>query len=78
MTPHPFRVLNLLVIVMNAVLLSLPLPIPFSNTVPVIAIVLNAIGHMEKDGIFILFSYLWCLIVGCFFATLAAGAIHLA
>lgn len=72
-----FRILNLLVIVVNGVLLALPLPIPFSNTVPVIAIVLNAIGHMEKDGFFILLSYIWCIIVACFFATLTAGAIKL-
>lgn len=71
-----FRFLNLLVIVANAVLLALPLPIPFSNTIPVVAIVLNAIGHMEKDGVFILLSYLWCLIVVSFFAALTAGAVH--
>lgn len=73
---HVFRVANLIVVVANAFLLSLPLPIPFSNTVPVVAIILNAIGHLEKDGMFILFSYLWCLIVASFFATLTAGAIH--
>ncbi|WP_295905330.1 exopolysaccharide biosynthesis protein [uncultured Bdellovibrio sp.] len=71
-----FRILNLIVVVVNAFLLALPLPIPFSNTVPVIAIVLSAIGYMEKDGVFILFSYLWCLIVASFFATLTMGAIH--
>lgn len=72
-----FRAVNLLVFVGNAVLLSLPLPIPFSNTVPAVGIILCAIGHMEKDGLFILFSYLWCLIVASFFATLAMGAIKL-
>jgi len=71
-----FRLLNLIVFIANAALLSLPLPIPFSNTVPVVAIILSAIGHMEKDGVFILFSYLWCLIVASFFATIAMGAIH--
>ncbi|UXR63764.1 exopolysaccharide biosynthesis protein [Bdellovibrio bacteriovorus] len=71
-----FRFINLVVFIGNAVLLSLPLPIPFSNTVPAIGIILCAIGHMEKDGVFILFSYLWCLIVASFFATLAMGAIH--
>lgn len=72
-----FRFLNLIVVVVNAVLLSLPLPIPFSNTVPVVAIILSAIGYMEKDGLFIIFSYIWCIIVACFFATLTAGAIKL-
>lgn len=72
-----FRVLNLSVFVLNALLLSLPLPIPFSNTIPVLAIVISAVGHMEKDGVFILGSYLWCILVGLFFATLAFGAGHL-
>ena len=72
-----FRSLNLFVVVGNATLLSLPLPIPFSNTVPVIAIVLSAIGYMERDGFLILLSYFWCLIVASFFATLTMGAIHL-
>ncbi|WP_374028772.1 exopolysaccharide biosynthesis protein [Bdellovibrio bacteriovorus] len=71
-----FRIINLIVFVVNSMLLALPLPIPFSNTVPVVAIILCAIGHMERDGIFILFSYFWCLIVASFFATLALGAIH--
>lgn len=70
-----FRFINLLVVVLNAIMLSLPLPIPFSNTVPVVAIILSAIGYMEKDGLFIILSYLWCFIVASFFATLAIGAI---
>lgn len=73
-----FRLINLLVFVANAAFLSLPLPIPFSNTVPTVGIILCAIGHMEKDGLFILLSYLWCLVVASFFATLALGAISLA
>ena len=70
-----FRFINLLVVVVNAMLLSLPLPIPFSNTVPAVAIILSAIGYMEKDGFFILLSYLWCFIVASFFTTLTMGAI---
>ncbi len=73
-----FRMFNLVVFVGNAIFLSLPLPIPFSNTVPAVGIILCAIGHMEKDGLFILLSYLWCLVVASFFATLAMGAIRLA
>ena len=72
-----FRGLNFLVFAVNAVLLALPLPIPFSNTVPAIAILLSAVGHMEKDGLFILLSYLWCFVVSSFFMSLAMGAKHL-
>lgn len=73
----PFRSVNFFVFAINAVLLALPLPIPFSNTVPAIAILLCAVGHMEKDGLFILLSYLWCFVVSSFFMSLAIGAKHL-
>lgn len=73
---HFFRMLNLVIFVLNACLLALPLPIPFTNTVPGIAIVLCALGHVEKDGLFILLSYLWTLLVISFFTSLAMGAKH--
>lgn len=72
-----FRTVNLLVFVVNGILLALPLPIPFSNTVPVIAIAICAIGHAEKDGVLILLSYIWCLVVAIFFAALTVEAVHL-
>ena len=72
-----FRFLNLLLVLINAFLLALPLPIPFSNTVPIIGIILSAIGAMEKDGFFILASYAWCFVVFSFFSALTLGAIQL-
>ncbi|MGZ3775029.1 MAG: exopolysaccharide biosynthesis protein [Pseudobdellovibrionaceae bacterium] len=72
-----FRLINMLLFVSNGILLALPLPIPFSNTIPVIGILICAIGHTEKDGVLILLSYLWCLVVIFFFAALAIEAIHL-
>lgn len=72
-----FKILNLLVFASNGLLLGLPLPIPFSNTVPAIAIILCAIGHTEKDGVFILMSYLWCFIVAIFFSALGVGIFKL-
>lgn len=71
----PFRFLSLVVVLVNAFLLALPLPIPFSNTVPVVGIIMTAVGNMEKDGLFILLSYIWCLVVVVFFASLTYGAI---
>ena len=38
--------------------LMLPLPIPFSNNIPAWAIVLLAIGMMEKDGLCVLLGHL--------------------
>lgn len=75
---HPvFRILNLCVLVGNGLLLALPLPIPFSNTFPTIAIILSIVGHLEKDGLFILFSYFWCFLVMAFFGSILAGAMYL-
>lgn len=71
-----FRALNLGVFAVNALLLALPLPIPFTNSVPGIAVVLCALGHVEKDGVFILLSYFWSLVVAGFFISIAMGAKH--
>lgn len=71
-----FQVMNLIIFVVNALLLALPLPIPFTNTAPGIAIALCALGHVEKDGLFILLSYIWTIVVIGFFISLGAGAMH--
>jgi hypothetical protein len=44
-------------IVIAGVALMLPLPIPFSNSIPAWAVVLLAIGMMEKDGLFVLLGH---------------------
>jgi hypothetical protein len=41
--------------------LMLPLPIPFSNSIPAWAVVLLAIGMMEKDGLCVLLGHLTVL-----------------
>ncbi len=55
---HPWAV-NLIGvgIVSSAFLLSLPLPIPFSNALPAISIMLLAAGLMERDGLLVLWGY---------------------
>ena len=45
-------------IVIAGVGLMLPLPIPFSNSIPAWAVVLLAVGMMEKDGLFVLLGHL--------------------
>lgn len=47
-----------LFILIAALVLLLPLPIPFSNTFPAWAILLLAAGMLERDGLFILLGYL--------------------
>jgi Exopolysaccharide synthesis, ExoD len=42
--------------------LRLPLPIPFSNSIPAWAVVLLAIGMMEKDGLCVLLGHLTAIV----------------
>jgi hypothetical protein len=49
--------LHALVILVAALVLLLPLPIPFSNLLPAWAIFLTACGLLERDGLFIGLGY---------------------
>lgn len=70
---RPFRVINATLLVLNAALLALPLPIPLSNALPAWMIVLQAIAHLEEDGLLILFSYLQTVICLGYFFAIAKG-----
>lgn len=67
------RFINFVVIASSAIFLALPLPIPFSNTIPTVPLVLNAIGQLEEDGAVIVVSYLLYLVSLTFFVGLGAG-----
>lgn len=70
---EPFKTINILFIILNAILLALPLPIPFSNAIPAWVILLQAIGHLERDGVLVLISYVQAVLSLIFFTTLAYG-----
>ncbi len=72
-TNRIFKILSFIVVAINGILLALPLPIPFSNTVPNVAIVLNSMGQLEEDGVLILLSYLAFFASLIFFGGLWAG-----
>jgi hypothetical protein len=55
--PTMLRLIGLGIVVAGLGLM-LPLPIPFSNNIPAWAVVLLAIGMMEKDGLCVLFGHL--------------------
>lgn len=55
-------------IVICALLLLLPLPVPFSNVVPAWGIILIGGGLLERDGAFIIAGYLAALFTLLFFA----------
>jgi hypothetical protein len=65
-----FTFLNGLAIVSSSFLLMLPLPIPFSNTIPAWAIVLLAAGMMEEDGAVIVAGYFMAGAAWTYLATL--------
>ena len=67
-------------IVVCAVLLLLPLPVPLSNLFPAWAVLLVAAGLLERDGLVILAGYLMVLASVAFFAAIAVlgvGALDL-
>lgn len=70
----PFRDLSIFLLIINAILLALPLPIPFSNTLPAWAIFFIALAHLEEDGLFVLLAYTESIITGIYFTLLFLGA----
>lgn len=65
---------NNLSFILAAVLLMMPFGfIPFSNTIPAIALILLSVGLMQKDGGFILLGYLANLATIIYFTALVAG-----
>jgi len=72
--PRWLNAVHLMVIVVAGLLLSLPLPIPFSNTLPGWTILLVAAGLMERDGWFVLAGYAVLAATAVFFVLLG-GAI---
>jgi hypothetical protein len=55
----------------DALLLSLPLPIPFTNLVPAYTILFLVIGLLESDGLFVLIGYGLTAATTIFFGSIA-------
>ena len=69
---HLINKFNGLVVVVSSILLMAPLAfIPFSNTLPALAILLLSIGILQHDGIFILLGYLFLIVTSFYFAMIA-------
>jgi hypothetical protein len=62
----------------DALLMSLPLPIPLTNLVPAYTILFLAIGLLEFDGLFMLIGYGMTVATTIFFASLAGTIWQLA
>jgi hypothetical protein len=65
-----------LFLLLAAVLLTLPLLLPFSNMLPALAIFLLTVGILQRDGLFILCGYVVILGTVVYFAGVALVAIH--
>lgn len=74
LTDTPFLAqLHALLMLVAAVALLLPLPIPFTNSFPAWAILLIAAGLLERDGLFILAGYL-IFVAGVLYFIFLGGA----
>jgi hypothetical protein len=62
----------------DALLMSLPLPIPLTNLAPAYTILVLAIGLLESDGLFILVGYGLTTATTVFFASIAGTIWQLA
>lgn len=74
MFKDPFRTISFVLIVINALLMSLPLPVPMSNSLPAWMIAINVLANLEEDGVLVIISYVMSLISFTFFVALYFGA----
>lgn len=75
LTSGPMARLNGLVLVFAGLLLMAPFGlIPFSNTAPAIAILLLAMGMLQRDGLFVILGYLATLLTVAYFSVLIYAA----
>ncbi|MGC8743408.1 MAG: exopolysaccharide biosynthesis protein [Verrucomicrobiia bacterium] len=71
-----FQRLAGVLILISGLLLALPLPIPFSNTLPAITVVLLASSAMRKDGIIFILGCISFLLCAVFFSLIFFGGIE--
>lgn len=69
--------MNALSITLGGILLMFPLGlIPFSNTLPGIAILLTALGMIQRDGAVVIGGYAFLLFTAVYFGVLAVFAVQ--
>ncbi len=69
--------LHAFIMLIAAIVLLPPLPIPFSNTFPALVILLLAGGLLERDGVFVLAAYAVFAAGTFYFIFLGGTAVHL-
>lgn len=69
---------NGMMIIFSGVLLLMPfVMVPFSNTLPGLAVLLLAAGMIQRDGLFVLMGYLMVLVTLIYFGALIYGVVML-
>lgn len=63
--------LNGALMILSAVMLMFPLPLPFSNTLPAYGVLFLAAGSLERDGCLVLLGYLMVTATVVYFGLLA-------
>jgi hypothetical protein len=61
--------LNVMLLGFSGLLLTAPLPLPFSNTLPAYGVLLLAMGSLERDGYAILAGYVMVFLTLVYFTT---------
>jgi len=71
----PAKIINGLSIILGAILLMMPFGlIPFSNTLPALALLLFSIGMLQKDGYTILLGHMMNIATIIYFSALISGS----
>jgi hypothetical protein len=71
-----FRRVSGALIMISGLLLLLPLPVPLTNTLPALTVVLLACGAMEHDGVFFVAGCVAFAVAAACFGALAFGGAH--
>lgn len=73
-----FRILNGSLLCLHGLILSLPLPIPFSNFLPALVLFLIALGSLEEDAAVIVAGYTATIVNAVFFVLLVLAPFYAA
>ncbi len=68
--------LHAAMVAFSAALLLIPAPIPFSNTLPALGVLLGTAGTMERDGVCVALGYIFTILAAAYFVLIAVMGAH--
>lgn len=72
------RSLNGILMCLLGAVLALPLPIPFTNTLPALSLAILCLGSLKEDGLMIAGGWLLSLLTAIYFVTVITLPLHFA